>query len=286
MSQVTTSASPTSPEHQSRRLAHVGVHRTHQRQCRDEDRGQDGHAGPVGHDRTGRDRPRAHQPGHAPVFDGNDAADDGDQRQQEGDHGQPVGQVAGRGEDQLRVGVAEVGQQAPSGDVDQGQHRPQEDREDAELEVDRRQVAQVEGDRIGPVLGAAGDQVAAVGAQPPGEPARARVGKRGRHEADLRSAGRAREQPTQGGADVAAAGDGREQVEAKQQLAPRQGTKQAEAEGGAADPAARTARAPRSSSRREARPGWASARRRAATSCWIGFTVTPPSLCRCRPPRP
>jgi len=83
--------------------------------------------------------------------------------------------------------------------------------------VDRDQVADEYGERESPVCRPARHQIAAVGAQPPAEPARLR-GAKGREDgAGVRRGACALQQATEHATDVAAARHGRQQVEAFEQ---------------------------------------------------------------------
>ncbi|OPZ02647.1 MAG: hypothetical protein BWZ09_02527 [Alphaproteobacteria bacterium ADurb.BinA305] len=191
--------------------------------------------------------PGRRHPGHDPVRRGRQAAEHGQHRDRDRpQRGQPGGQPA-QGLDALARHPPvrhPVRDRRPHAHIDRRQHHAEREGQRAELEVDREQVAQEDGEREGLVGRSARHQVAAVGAQPPAKPAWL-LGAEGREDgAGVVRGACAVQQAAEHAADVAAAGHGRQQVEAFKQAVAREHAEQAEAEGRAADAAARQGQAP------------------------------------------
>ena len=164
------------------------------------------------------------------------------------------------------VEVDRAEHRVPQQQVDGGQHHADQAGGDRDLDVRAQQVAQVERAGEQRVAQAAGDEVAAVAAQPPAEARTVDVAEGALDLAHLVGRLGVGAQASQGGADVAAARDGGDQVEPEQLPARGQRLEQAEAEGRAADAAARQRQAPGPVGRRRRprAPGAA-----AVTSFWM-----------------
>jgi hypothetical protein len=166
------------------------------------------------------------------------------QRQEQPGGGPRAGEHAHRQQRPGRGAQAAKLHAAPDQQVDRRQQAARQQRQEAQLHVHAQQVAQHDGGGVAQVGAAAGNEVAAVAAQPvaTGQGLGPRQGSLQGHAAG--AVAHALEQAAQGGADEAPAGDGGQQVKAQQQPFARQCLHQAEAEGGTADAPARQGQAP------------------------------------------
>ncbi|VTY37389.1 Uncharacterised protein [Xylophilus ampelinus] len=198
-------------------------------------------------------RPRARPVAQRPVGIGQHHGGRPQQQHAGPQHGQQRHGTHHRGRDALGTRIDGAGHEAPGKQVDAAQHQAEQGGGDGQLDVRGQQVAQEQGRGEEHVAQAARDQIAAVAAQPLAEAHALEVGEGRLHGLCRGGPGtgcrrvRGREavaQPAPDRSGVTAARDGRQQVEAQQLPLLRQRLEQPEAEGRAADAAARQGQAP------------------------------------------